>query len=133
MSNYKMGWGWDILFPAICFINQRPVIRDYAYTIDHPAGTNYNKDQAEREMHALYTTLDDEVKQAFRYIKTDFNKLAEYYVEKEMTVAIVSCHNQSYIPLANLTDWEKNTTMARQIVAKNVTIKDNYFCLEIVN
>jgi hypothetical protein len=58
-------------------------------------------------MHALYSTLDDEVKQAFQYIKTDINKLAEYYVEKEMTVAIVSCHNQSYIPLANLT-WDKN-------------------------
>jgi hypothetical protein len=102
-----MGWSFDIVYPAISYICKRPVIRDYQYTIDHPSGTNYNKDQAEKEMHALYSTLDDEVKQAFRYIKTDINKLAEYYVEKEMTVAIVSCHNQSYIPLANLT-WDKN-------------------------
>lgn len=41
--------------------------------------------------------------------------------------------HREYTPLANLTDWEKNITMARQIIAKNVKIKNNYFCLEIVN
>jgi hypothetical protein len=36
------------------------------------------------------------------------------------------------IPLANLTNWKENLTNARQIVAKNVTIQNNYFSLHII-
>lgn len=36
------------------------------------------------------------------------------------------------LPLANLTDWKQNLTRARQVFTKNVTIKDNYFTLEII-
>jgi hypothetical protein len=37
------------------------------------------------------------------------------------------------LPLANLVDWKENLTVARQIVAKNVTIQNNYFSLEIID
>lgn len=37
------------------------------------------------------------------------------------------------LPLANVTDWPNNLTRARQVFTKNVTIKDNYFSLEIIN
>jgi hypothetical protein len=79
MTKYKMGWGWDIVFPAIAFINKRPVIRDYNHTIEHPRGTNYDTDKAEQEMWALYNSLEPDVKQAFGYIKGDKEKLSEYY------------------------------------------------------
>jgi len=78
-GKYKMGWCWDIVFPALCFIHQRPVVRDYAHTIEHPRGTNYNTDQAEREMWDLFNSLPVDLKQAFGYIKGHREKLASYY------------------------------------------------------
>ena len=81
-SPYKMGWSFDIVYPAISYIEKRPVLRDYHYTIDHPRGTNYNTQQAEIEMNALYNTLDDEVKKAFWLVKYNKDELARYYEEK---------------------------------------------------
>lgn len=83
-SQYKMGWCWDIIFPALCYINKRPVIRDYSHTIDHPRGTNYNTDQAEKEMWQLYETLPKDLKEAFGYIKGDREKLSKYYAENHI-------------------------------------------------
>lgn len=79
MTGYKMGWGWDIIFPAIAYINKRPVIRDYGHTIEHPRGTNYDTNKAEQEMWHLYNSLDPEVKQAFSFIKGNKELLASYY------------------------------------------------------
>jgi hypothetical protein len=76
---YKMGWSFDIVYPALSHIMKRPVLRDYTHTIDHPVGTNYNKDQAEIEMRNLYLSLSPDIKEAFLYIKTDRNKLRKYY------------------------------------------------------
>lgn len=76
---YKMGWSFDIIFPALCHMNKKPVIRDYAHTISHPEGTNYNKEQAEREMVELFNSCPPDVQQAFSYIKTDISKLYDYY------------------------------------------------------
>jgi hypothetical protein len=76
---YKMGWSFDIIFTALSYIKKRPVIRDYKFTIDHPQGTNYNMNQAETEMMQLYQSLTPDVQEAFRYIKSDKEKLANYY------------------------------------------------------
>ena len=35
-SPYKMGWSFDIIFTALSYMKQRPVLRDYNFTIDHP-------------------------------------------------------------------------------------------------
>jgi len=83
LEQYKMGWSWDIVLPAICFLNQRPVIRDYNHTIQHPQGTNYNVEQAEKEMQELFDSLPMDLKRAFAYIKGDRNRLAEYYGQTE--------------------------------------------------
>jgi hypothetical protein len=77
-SPYKMGWSFDIIYSALSFISQRPVIRDYNHTVDHPPGTNYNKEQGEKEMFELYESLEEDVKEAFYYIKTDTNNLSKY-------------------------------------------------------
>ena len=50
---------------------RRLVIRDYHHTIDHPPGTNYNKVQAETEMHHLFSILPNELKVMFNWIKGD--------------------------------------------------------------
>ena len=81
---YKMGWSFDIIYPALSHMMKRPVLRDYRFTIDHPQGTNYNKAQAEIEMHNLYESLSDDIKLAFSYVKGDRNMLAEYYRKKNV-------------------------------------------------
>lgn len=78
-SPYKMGWCWDIVFPAMSYIMKRPVLRDYSHTIDHPEGTNYNKEQAEKEMAEMFKNLPEDLKTAFSYIKGDIRYLATYY------------------------------------------------------
>jgi hypothetical protein len=79
MTPYTMGWGWDIIMPAFSFIRKRPVFRDYNHTIDHPPGTNYNKDKAEEEMLQLYNNLPDDLKLLFSYIKGDRSKIVSYF------------------------------------------------------
>jgi len=78
-SKYKMGWSFDIVFPAIAYMNKMPVIRDYNHTIQHPKGTNYDTQQAEKEMSDLFYSLSDEVKEPFYYIKMDREKLIKFY------------------------------------------------------
>lgn len=82
---YKMGWSFDIIYSALSFLSQRPVLRDYSHTIDHPPGTNYNKEQGEREMAELYESLEDDVKEAFYFIKTNINNLSKYYEDQLST------------------------------------------------
>ena len=79
MSDQKMGWGVDLCLSSLSFLMSRPVIRDYSHTIEHPPGTNYNKDQAAKEINILWQRLDDDIKEAISYIKGDREKLANYF------------------------------------------------------
>jgi len=79
MSPYKMGWGWDLILPALAFLRRRIVIRDYYHTIDHPPGTNYNKEQAEREMAAFFNSLPDELKLVIHWIKNDREQIVRLF------------------------------------------------------
>lgn len=81
-SENKMGWGWDLVLSAISFVNSKPVIRDYNHTIDHPMGTNYNKEQAATEMEILWRSLDPDLKKVISYIKgskIDREKISNYF------------------------------------------------------
>jgi len=78
-SNNKMGWGWDLVLAAISFVNSRPVIRDYNHTIDHPMGTNYNKEKASQEMLDLWNSLDEDLKEAVSHIKNQRENLVKYF------------------------------------------------------
>jgi len=79
MSKYKFGWGWDIILPAVSYMMNKPVLRDYAHTIDHPQGTNYNKVSAELEMIHLFNHLPDNLRFLFYLIKQDREKLCQFY------------------------------------------------------
>jgi hypothetical protein len=79
MSDQKMGWGIDISICGLSFLRGRPVIRDYNHTVDHPPGTNYNKEVAANEMGILWNRLDDDMKQVISYIKGDREKLQNYF------------------------------------------------------
>lgn len=81
-SENKMGWGWDLVFSAISFVNSKPVIRDYNHTIDHPMGTNYNKEKAATEMEILWRSLDPDLKEVISYIKgskINREKISNYF------------------------------------------------------
>ena len=78
-SKYKMGWSWDIILPALCYINKRPVLRDYNHTISHPRGTAYDTNKAEQEMWHLYNSLPADLKEAFGLIKSNKEALSKYY------------------------------------------------------
>jgi hypothetical protein len=78
-SNNTMGWGWDLVLAAICFANNKPVIRDYNHTIDHPMGTNYNKEKASEEMLDLWNSLDQDLKEIVSYIKGNRENIAKYF------------------------------------------------------
>lgn len=81
-STNKMGWGWDLALASICFLNGYPVIRDYNHTINHPSGTNYDKEIAARELQQVWNSLDDDLKKIFSLIKgtkSDREKLVEYF------------------------------------------------------
>ena len=79
MRDQKMGWGIDISICSLSFLRGRPVIRDYNHTVDHPPGTNYNKDTAAKEMSILWNRLDDDMKESIAYIKGDREKLVKYF------------------------------------------------------
>lgn len=83
MSACHMGWGWDIILPGISYLKRRVVIRDYAHTVQHPRGTGYNTDQAEKEMFALFRSLPDDLRLMFSYIKGDRNKLIKILIGEE--------------------------------------------------
>lgn len=76
---FKMGWSFDIIYTALSFMMKRPVVRDYNFTIQHPPGTNYSKQQAEQEMYQFYETLTPDVREAFSYIKGNPLGLLKYY------------------------------------------------------
>lgn len=80
-SPYKMGWSFDIVYPALSYILQRPVLRDYSHTVKHPKGTNYSTEQAEIEMRKLYESLPEDIQEAFFYIKSNRSKLIKYYTK----------------------------------------------------
>jgi hypothetical protein len=78
-SNNVMGWGWDLVLSSICFVNGRPVIRDYNHIIDHPPGTNYNKELASKEMLDLWNSLDEDLKEIVSYIKGPRENIAKFF------------------------------------------------------
>jgi len=78
---YKWGWSFDLVYSALSHMMKRPVLRDYSHTVQHPLGTNYAKDEAEKEMMDLYKSLPKDIQEAFYYIKSDKDSLAKYYAE----------------------------------------------------
>jgi len=75
----KFGWGWDLVMNAVSFLMGRPVMRDYNHPINHPKGTNYNKEAAGVEMGNLWSALTDDMKECISHIKGDREKLIKYF------------------------------------------------------
>ncbi len=76
LSQNKYGWGLDVLFSAISFSMERPVLRDYSHTIHHPQGTGYAHEPATAEMHRLFRSLPSYLQQIVTFIRDDKEQLA---------------------------------------------------------
>lgn len=79
MKENQLGWGWDLLICAFSHLRRRMVIRDYNYTISHPASTGYKKEQAETEMQTMFNKCNDDLKRVIYFIKANPIVLSELY------------------------------------------------------
>lgn len=79
MNGNHLGWGWDLLICAFAHLEQRKVVRDYNFTVNHPPSTGYKKDQAEQEMQEMFSKCPNELKEIIYYIKTQPKTLSKYY------------------------------------------------------
>lgn len=79
MDDNQLGWGWDLIICGLAHLEQKKVIRDYNYKINHPKSTGYKKEQAEVEMVQMYTKCPDTLKEAIYYIKVEPKKLSKFY------------------------------------------------------
>jgi hypothetical protein len=71
----KYGWSIDLMVCALSYIRKRPVIRDYSYTVQHPTSTNYDRSDAEIEMHQLVNYIPTEVGKAYQSMHRNGNYL----------------------------------------------------------
>jgi hypothetical protein len=78
LSISTYGWGIAVIFSALSFICNRPVLRDYNHTVIHPGGTGYPKGEAMTQMHRLFATLDPELKEAVHCVRSNKERLADY-------------------------------------------------------
>jgi hypothetical protein len=79
METNHLGWGWDLIMCGFSHIQNRKVIRDYKFTIDHPASTGYKKEQAESEMADMFDKCPDNLKEAIYLIKIRPQSIRKYY------------------------------------------------------
>jgi len=90
METNQLGWGWDLIICGLAHIEQKKVIRDYNFTVNHPKSTGYKKEQAEIEMAQMFVKCPDNLKEAIYYIKVEPKSLSKFYGVK------VSPHVFSY-------------------------------------
>jgi len=74
----KFGWGIDLILCASSYLQKRPVIRNYNYTVSHPKGTGYNSQQAEIEMIELYNKCTPELQRAIAILRNHREHLWNY-------------------------------------------------------
>lgn len=79
-KNNKMGWGWDLVFSSLCFLNGRSVIRDYNHIVNHPKGTNYDDSLASRELSNMLLNMDPDIVECIGYIKGDREQIKKYFI-----------------------------------------------------
>lgn len=84
MKENQLGWGWDLLICAFSHLKGRMVIRDYNFTISHPASTGYKKEQAENEMQVMFYKCNDDLKRVIYHIKVNPPFLSQLYNVKQV-------------------------------------------------
>lgn len=79
------GWGFDLLACALSMLNDRYVLRDYNFVVNHPQSSNYDHSEPEREMLEFYNRCPDNIKHVIYGIKANLN-----YLKKLLNVKVAS-------------------------------------------
>lgn len=76
----KYGWCWDVMFCAISYILNIPVIRDYNHVINHDMHTNYDTTQAKLEYDLTKDLLPPHISEFIEVISdpSQSHKLLNY-------------------------------------------------------
>lgn len=53
----RLGWGIDVVLSYFSVLSRRLILVDSGVTVEHPAGTGYNREEAERQMWEWYKTI----------------------------------------------------------------------------
>lgn len=78
--DHEFGWGVDMTMAAICFLNNRLVIRDDAHVIYHPEGTGYNWDGAQEQLEQYRERLPQPVAECIKLIEDkQHDKLYQHF------------------------------------------------------
>ena len=57
LSINRLGWGLDMALCYFANIEEKLILVDSDITVRHPGGTGYNRDEADRQMQAWFTTI----------------------------------------------------------------------------
>lgn len=57
LSINRLGWGLDMALCYFANIEDKLILVDSDITVRHPGGTGYNRDEADRQMQAWFTTI----------------------------------------------------------------------------
>ena len=77
-SANKFGMGIDLTICALTYLNRRPVIRDYAHTVDHPRRRGYDNQAARVELAAYVERVDADLKPIVDCMLTDRQRLTSW-------------------------------------------------------
>lgn len=53
----RLGWGIDVALSYFSIMSRRLILVDSGVTVEHPGGTGYNREEAERQMWQWYKTI----------------------------------------------------------------------------
>ncbi|HEX7705709.1 MAG TPA: hypothetical protein VF701_04535 [Thermoanaerobaculia bacterium] len=76
-SQNRYGWGIDLTIAALSYLNERPVVRDYAHTVIHPRGRGYDNDAARKEYDTFLDSVRADVRKVLEFQLTDRQRLVE--------------------------------------------------------
>ena len=74
----KFGMGIDLTVCALSYLNQRPVLRDYAHTVDHPRRRGYDNEAAKVELASYVAEVDADLKPIVDSMLTDRQRLVSW-------------------------------------------------------
>lgn len=80
LSHLKYGWGLDLLLCGNSFLQRRPVLRDYSFTVLHPQGTGYQQNEAFNEMYGLISMCDTQLRNVIDVIRFRKEELVNYLI-----------------------------------------------------
>ena len=79
LSFVRIGWGLDLILCANSFLQNRLVIRDYDFKVQHPQGTGYSQSEAMQEMNELLNKCSPNIQSTVNMIRFHKDLLSQFF------------------------------------------------------